>query len=182
MNIIKTIGILHLFGMVIKNIYGIIIAKNILFDKIYITIFLSIPISWILFKDECIISYAIKKYNNKNYILGNNPEDVNDISDLFFNKHLYTLFYHSNQILQIISIFIVNNRTTNISNFYFVPTILFYTFYIYDILYKINYRKKLYPYFQAILLFYLIYCIYIIATINLQIQQNICKTMLFIMK
>ena len=171
--LVKMLGILHLFGMVIKNIYGIIIVKNIIFDKIYLTIFLSIPISWILFKDECIISYAIKKYNNKQYILGNNPEDVDDISDLFFNKRLYTLFYHSNQILQIISIIIVNNRTTYISNFIFFPTILFYTFYIYDISYKINYRKKLYPYFQAILLFYLIYCIYIITTANLQNKQKI---------
>jgi len=180
--LVKMLGILHLFGMVTKNIYGIIIAKNIIFDRIYLTIFLSIPVSWILFKDECIISYAIKKYNNKQYILGNNPEDVDDISNLFFNKRLYTLFYHSNQVLKIISIIIVNNRTINISYFIFVPTILLYTFYIYDILYKINYRKKLYPYFQVILLLYLTSSIYIIATTNLQIQQNICKTMLFIMK
>jgi hypothetical protein len=180
--LVKVLGILHLFGMIIKNIYGIIIAKNIIFDKIYLIIFLSIPASWILFKDECIISYVIKKYNNKQYVLGNNPEDVDDISNLFCNNHSYLLFYHSNQVLQIISIIIVNNRTTNISYFIFIPTILLYTFYTYDISYKINYRKKLYPYFQAILLFYLTSSIYIIAISNLQIQQNICKTMLFIMK
>jgi len=180
--LVKVLGILHLFGMIIKNIYGIIIAKNIIFDRIYLTIFLSIPVSWILFKDECIISYIIKKYNNKQYVLGNNPEDVDDISDLFCNNHSYLLFYNSNQVLQIISIIIVNNRTTNISYFIFIPTILLYTFYTYDISYKINYRKKLYPYFQAILLFYLTSSIYVIATTNLQIQQNICKTMLFIMK
>jgi len=160
MNITKTIGILHLLGMIIKNIYGMIISKNIFFDKIYITIFLSIPISWILCKDECIISYIIKKYNNKNYILGSNPENVDDISNLFYNKNIYFIFYHSNQILQIVSIFIVNNRTTHISKFIFIPTVIFYIYYTYNIAYKINNLQKIYPYFQAILLFYLTFCIY----------------------
>jgi hypothetical protein len=49
--LVKVLGILHLFGMIIKNIYGIIIAQNIILDRIYLTIFLSIPVSWILFKD-----------------------------------------------------------------------------------------------------------------------------------
>jgi len=158
MNIILFFGFLHLFGMIIKNIYGIIITQNIFFDKIYLTIFLSIPISWILCKDECIISYIIKKYNNKNYILGDNPENVDDISELFYNKKIYFIFYHSNQILQIISIIIVNNRTTNISYYIFIPTIILYILYIYDISYKINYRKIVYPYFQILLLFYLVLC------------------------
>lgn len=167
MNIIKIIGIFHLFGMIIKNIYGIIIQKNIFFDRIYISIFFSIPISWILCKDECIISYAIKKYNNKKYILGNNPENVNDISDLFYNKNIYFIFYHSNQILQIISIIIVNNRTTNISYFIFIPTIILYIFYTYDIAYRINYRKIVYPYFQILLFFYLLLCFYKILYVKL---------------
>uniref|UniRef100_A0A6C0HSH7 Uncharacterized protein n=1 Tax=viral metagenome TaxID=1070528 RepID=A0A6C0HSH7_9ZZZZ len=153
--------------MVTKNIYGIIIAKNIIFDKIYLTIFLSIPISWILCKDECIISYIIKKYNNKNYILGDNPENVDDISELFYNKKIYFIFYNLNQILQIISIIIVNNRTTNISYYIFIPTIILYIFYIYDISYKINYRKIVYPYFQILLLLYLLLCFYKILYVKL---------------
>jgi len=167
MNIIFFFGFLHLFGMVTKNIYGIIIAKNIIFDKIYLTIFLSIPISWILCKDECIISYIIKKYNNKNYILGDNPENVDDISELFYNKKIYFIFYNLNQILQIISIIIVNNRTTNISYYIFIPTIILYIFYIYDISYKINYRKIVYPYFQILLLLYLLLCFYKILYVKL---------------
>ena len=155
LNILNYVGQIHLFGMIIENIYGFIIPKHELFDKLYIIIFTTIPCSWLLCKDECIISYIVKKYENPNYIMGNEPENSKDITDLFYNIELYRAFYHTNHVLRIGSLYIVNNRTTHIYNFIFIPTIVLYTHYIYDIMYKINHRKSFYPYFQILFGVYL---------------------------
>lgn len=44
-------GIFHLYGFIIENIYGFIISKNIFSDKLYIISFVAIPFSWIICKD-----------------------------------------------------------------------------------------------------------------------------------
>ena len=56
----------------------------------YIMSFVFIPLSWIMCKDECIISYVCKKLENPHYQLGSEPENVKDIIDLFYNfKELF---------------------------------------------------------------------------------------------
>jgi hypothetical protein len=159
-NIDKYVGIIHLCGMILEDTYGFITRKNIFFDKLYIISFVSIPFSWILCKDECIISYIIKKLENKNYILGNNPENVKDISNLFAKEHYYFIFYNINNLLRIFSVIIANKRTTNINDAIMIPTYVLFLCYNYDITYKLNYRKLLYPYFQTILCFYLFTVLY----------------------
>jgi hypothetical protein len=154
-NIYKHIGLLHLCGMIIEKNYGFIFVKQLLFDKLYIISFASIPISWLLCKDECVISYIMKKIENNDYILGKEPENVKDITDLFMNKQHYTILYNINNLLHIFSLVIVNNRTTKISYNIFVPTIILFLLYNYDITYKLNIRKNIYPYFQIILFIYL---------------------------
>jgi len=154
-NIHKYIGIIHLCGFIIENIYGFLIGKIIFFDKLYIISFVSIPFSWVICNDECIVSYIMKKVENKNYILGSEPENVKDISNLFTNEHQYMIFYNINTLLRICSVIIVNERTTKLSCVIFIPTCILYLYYNYDITYKINYRKKFYPYFQIILCLYL---------------------------
>lgn len=156
----KYIGIFHLCGMIIENIYGFIIWKNILFDKLYIISFVSIPLSWVICKDECIISYMMKKIENPNYVLGSEPENVKDISNLFANEYQYMIFYNVNTLLRICSVIIVNKRTAHVSYMNFIPTCMLYLYYNYDITYKLNYRKKLYPYFQIILCFCLFATLY----------------------
>jgi len=160
LNISKYIGIFHLFGMIIKNIYGFIIPKYSFFDKLYLISFVLIPFSWVLCKDECIISYLIKKYKDTDYILGNEPENITDMTDLFVNKYVYYIFYNTNHLLSIGSLVMVNDRTTKISYLIFTPTFILYSFYVYDISYKLNYRKKMYPYFQMILCMYLFVMFY----------------------
>jgi len=161
-NIYKHIGKFHLCGMIMQNVYGFIIGKNNLFDKLYIISFASITFSWIIFKDECVVSYIIKKIENPNYILGNEPDNVKDISSLFTNERQYIIFHNINILLRIGSVIIVNKRTTHIDYLTIIPTCLLQLFYIYDVLYKLNYRKKMYPYFQITL------CLYLFTTI--------CKT------
>lgn len=151
----RIIGILHLCGMIIENIYGFVFVKTDYLDKLYIISFISIPFSWIICKDECIISYITKKMENPNYILGNDPGNVKDISDLFLNGQHYLFFYNINLILRISSVIIVNNRTTNIDYSICLPTYILYLLYNYNITYKLNYVKVLYPFFQIILCVYL---------------------------
>ena len=54
LNILHYAGQIHLFGMIIENIYGFVVPKHELFDKSYMIIFTTIPCSWLLCKDECI--------------------------------------------------------------------------------------------------------------------------------
>ena len=152
----KYAGELHLCGMILEDIYGFITNKNI-FDKLYIFSFVAIPFSWVICKDECLISYVIKKIENKKYVLGNEPENVNDISKLFKTKQHYLTFFHINNAARICSVIIVNKRTTNI-NTILIPTCILYLCYNYDITYQFNYRKVVYPYFQIML------CLYFCAT------------------
>lgn len=160
LNISKSIGFIHLFGMIIQNTYGFIIPKYYFFDKLYLITFLSIPFSWILFKNECLISYLTKKLENPNYILGSNPDDVKDVSLLFKTKEQYMIFYNFNTFVRIYSVIIVNERTTNISYFIFIPTCILYLYYSFDIAYKLNNTKRFYPYFQIILCSYLSVMLY----------------------
>jgi hypothetical protein len=153
MNLVTFLGSLHLCGMIIENVYGFLIEDKIL-DNLYLISFLLLPLSWIICKDECIISYLLKKYQNPYYQLGDEPENTKDISDLFPSSNYYLFFYHSNHLLRIVSVIIVNHRNTSsssqISYFLFYPTLIMYSIYIYDITFRLCYRKRLYPYFQIL--------------------------------
>jgi len=159
-NIHKYVGLIHLCGMIIEDVYGFIIQKNVFFDKLYMISFVSIPFSWILCKDECVISYVMKKLENEQYILGNEPDNVNDIRNLFVNEKQYLIFYHINNLLRVFSVVVVNNRTTHINHIILVPTFVLYLCYTYDITYKLHYNKKFYPYFQICFCMYLFSVLY----------------------
>lgn len=154
----KIIGSLHLCGMVIESIYGIIPTATTAnkMDTIYLLSFVSLPFSWILCKDECVISYVLKKYKNPEYQLGNEPENSNDISDLFPNINSFSIFQHTNHILRIGSVILVNNRLdTSIPYSILTPVFVMYTFYVYDIHYKWDFRYQFYPYFHLLFSIYL---------------------------
>ena len=88
---LKIIGFIHLCGMIIENMYGFVFIKNIIFDKLYIISFISIPFSWVIFKNECIISYISKKIENPHYTLGNDPSNVKDILNRIHNLQPSTI-------------------------------------------------------------------------------------------
>ena len=95
----------------IENIYGFlryhlinyehknyIITFNNL-DKLYIVTFIFIPFSWSFCKDECIVSYLIKKYENPKYILGSEAENADDLINLFPNKNIYFIINKINSLI-----------------------------------------------------------------------------------
>ena len=153
--ITTAIGFLHLSVMILENIYGMITIKMPVLDNIYVFSIIGVSFSWILCKDECLISYWIKKYEHPEYILGESPENVSDISDLFPNKELYLWFYHIGNVCRVYSVFLVNGRSIHISSWILHPTMILYIFYVYDILYNTSFRKWLFPYFQIVFGYYL---------------------------
>ncbi len=140
------IGYIHLFLMILINIYGILFTNsNIIMDKIYIASFTIISLSWLLFHDECLISYIDKKIKNPRYILGSDPNNINDIVILFSSKKRYYEFYIINHILRLISIFLVHNKLCLQSWFWIcfiiIPLFILYTFYIITLSIN-NYKLK----------------------------------------
>uniref|UniRef100_A0A6C0JXA2 Uncharacterized protein n=1 Tax=viral metagenome TaxID=1070528 RepID=A0A6C0JXA2_9ZZZZ len=148
MHITTYIGIVHLGGIILENLYGFIFPPFIFLDNIYAITFISIPFSWILCKDECIISYIVKKWNDPTYIMGTNPADASDIPVIFTNAIISYWTFHINTFVRIWSIYIVNTRTCHIPNYVFGPSILLYLVYVNDIQHEWNYRKRAYPLFQ----------------------------------
>jgi len=124
------IGVIHTALSLFKNIYGFIVPKS-RFDIIYIGGFAAIPLSWLLCKGECLISYTYKKYENNNYQLGDRPFDHSDVSDLFENKKVYNFYSHTTTFLYIGSIIIVNNRSKLVPNTLLYSTIGMLLLYIY---------------------------------------------------
>jgi hypothetical protein len=123
-------GRIHLAGMVLQSIYGYFPST---IDPIYLIHSFCLPMSWIFCKDECILSYIMKKRENPNYILGSEPENVKDIIELFpENPIYYRIFYHSNHMVRMISLVIVNERSVHIPNAIFYTNLCFYSLYVYN--------------------------------------------------
>jgi len=132
----QSVGILHLSAMVTENIYGFIFSKTFGYDSAYMTLFLSIPLSWLTFKNECIISYLVKKHENPQYHMGSNPENSDDLTCLFPSPQSYYIFYNVNHGLRMVSVIIVNYRSTQIPQNILIPTLVLYTLYVYGINHK----------------------------------------------
>ena len=154
MELTTFLGVLHLGCMVLENMYGFIFPKHFIFDKLYIFSFVLITFSWLVFKDECIFSYLMKKHANPDYILGSDPGNVEDISNLFYTKELYNFYYHTNHLVRFYSLLIVNNRDKKILHTIWIPTFILYTIYVYDIFYNFHLRITLFPYLQFALGYY----------------------------
>ena len=146
------VGILHFGCAMVKNAYFIVYPSNFLEETIFITLYALTPISWILCKDECLVSYIIKKLNNPQYSLGDEPNNYKDMLDVCFNEYIFNISFHMNTILQIISLFVIKHRYENINTRMFYTSLVTKLIYIYDIKYNTSIRKILYPWFQIIML------------------------------
>jgi hypothetical protein len=60
------------------------------FDKYFLLYFILMNLSWVLFKDECLISYIYKKVENPDYVLG--ETNTVDDYDRIFGKELSKIF------------------------------------------------------------------------------------------
>lgn len=169
----KIIGYLHLLLSILKYIYGYIFPSILLFDSLYIILFAAIPLSWILFKNECLLSYFIKKYENNNYKLGDEPSNYKDMSDIFPNNKIYSYYTNITTFIYIGSLIIVNNRAKIIPNYIFYIILILFLLYCYDIeLFNSYYFKLLYPYPHIILIIAFIFVIYNSCQKIMNIKKN----------
>jgi hypothetical protein len=151
------VGLFHLQGMILQSVYGLVSWRQTIGDKIYMTSFLLIPLSWILCKDECIISYLVKKMENPRYVIGERPYDTQDIIDIV-GRDNYNVFFHLNHIVRMISVLRVNERTIKIEPIYLFPTLVLYTIYSYNIHYQYNYIEG--ELIRYLLCGYLVKCLF----------------------
>lgn len=168
----KLIGIFHIFLGIFTSFYAFIIPKNFLFDFLYILYIIFLLFSWILFNNECVITYYYNKLNN----IKKKPEssDLDEIYDgkSFFGRFCFTV----TTIAIILSIYIAATRS-NITNTFVVFLLIciryLYVFYnkavgydfeeiakvfignhIYKILFiykKMNIDTFIYPYFNTVI-------------------------------
>jgi hypothetical protein len=157
--------IIHFIHVVLSLIlvnYPFLVKKNPLYDFVYIVLLLLLLCSYIIFKGECFISYAIKKYQYPSYVMGSNLSVLNDFSYVFKNKKVasYVIFYII--ITLFISSFIVLKRYNFINvRYIYLFTVLSI---IYFILLKTNPQSWYSFYFNMTYMLYIIFLLYRVLT------------------
>jgi len=153
-NLLNYIGNIHLLLACIKYTYGYYSIAST-FDSFYLIIFALIPLSWIFYKGECIISYIKKKQEDNNYQMGDQPFDHTDVSNLFKNNNIiYNLYSDISTCVYIGSLIIVNNRSQLISNYLLYIAIILLLIYMMDKNLRLNIQFQI---FLSIILLSIIY-------------------------
>jgi hypothetical protein len=162
---IMEIYIIHFIHVVCSLLlvnYPFLVKKNPLYDFIYIVLLFILLYSYIIFKGECFISYAIKKYENPSYVMGSNLSVLNDYSYIFKNTTIasYVIFYIITTLF--ITSFIVLKRYNFINiRYIYLFTVLSI---IYFILLKIKPVSSYSFYFNMIYMFYITFLLYRVLT------------------
>lgn len=132
----KYIGLLHSLFSCFISFYGFIIPKND-FDIYYIIYQFIVVISWTFYNGECLLTYYIKKCENKDYVAGKESVDLKDMYMLFGSKENTYLLVSIFIIINAFSIFIVLRRMG-------FPQYIYYSLPLLHFLYAISLR--VYPY------------------------------------
>ena len=161
-----TIGIIHITGVILRNLYGFVGYSLPALDYLYLLTYYMIPLSWLLCRGECIISYLAKKIKNPNYQLGSESDNHSDLVELFPNKQCYHLFSIVSTMTYFTSTQIVYHRMCNYGEIICDENLHEYVVYLY-LIYIIDtwymgrfITNTLHPYYEivfGILLFGLIW-------------------------
>jgi hypothetical protein len=127
LNLDKIIGFFHFLISIFNAVYGFIFKKN-RFDYVYIIYSIIVFLSWTFFNGECIITYIIKKHNDKNYKIGDNSTDLKNMYLLVGSKNNIYIIISLLILFNVISLFIVLKR----NNF---PKIIYISYPIIKLLY-----------------------------------------------
>lgn len=103
----------HVF-ITLYYLYPLAFSKSMLWDKIYLIVIMIVVLNWTVLKGECLLSYIWKTMKDKNYKMGTNTLDLNDIKDLlpFFDEK----FVSGSFALFILFVFLIFGYTANRSN------------------------------------------------------------------
>ena len=150
------LGISHFLFAYFISLYGIFTKKNS-FDFFYIFGIILLVTSWTFYDGECPITYYVKKSKNKNYIAG---EDSNDLDEIFSSfasiKNIVKQISFISNFLLVISLYLVLSR--NYNHWYIIFIIpLFTLIYLMACRYiKQSYKSNLFFIFQLIVKIYFI--------------------------
>jgi hypothetical protein len=157
------IAVLHILVMLFNSFYAFLFKKS-WFDYLYLLFVYSIVLHWTFFNGECIISYAYKKFENKDYIAGSNVnlKDVIQITNLSDSNMTIMMTIHN--LLNQVSIILVVLRNKIPIHLYFIFVILAIMTYSGSKWFKSNHQNDTYLLYQEIikytLIAYLIYCVW----------------------
>ena len=110
LNLTTIIGVFHILGVIFRNMYGFIVPSLSILDYLYLFSYYGIPLSWLLCRGECVISYIAKKIKNPNYQLGSDSDNHSDLVELFPNKQCYHIFSITSTVTYFTSTYIVYHR------------------------------------------------------------------------
>jgi hypothetical protein len=124
----KVVGFFHILLTFLASIYFLFRNNNL--DKYYILFFCIINLSWVFTKNDCAVSYIVKKLNDSNYKLGDNTriEDYDAVigpeASAVFIKYLLVMY-----VINILYIIYVSNIKTPLK-VSLVGVLFSYTLYI----------------------------------------------------
>ena len=133
------------YGHLIMSVLicGYCLWRKDAYDKYYVMYFILLNLSWLIFNDECLISFIFKKLQDPGYSLG----DTSDIKDVvvilgkpisqILLDYVIPLMYVIN-ILCVVSFGKINELVKNL----LVAGIISYCFYTYAIKANINKSSK----------------------------------------
>jgi hypothetical protein len=156
----QIIGLIHVLFSFIISLY--FLWRNDSFDIFYIVYFIILNLSWLIMKNECLISYIIKKNNDSEYTLGEstNIEDYelilgNNFSEFFLDYIRFMYVFNVSFILLIgeIDIFL------KILLAFYTFSCFFYMYSFKDTPFKKNteFIKGIHMYITIIIMFYISY-------------------------
>lgn len=131
----KIIAIIHLIFVTIVSIYAFIFPKNFISDYLYFVFLVFIQLHWLYLNGECAFSYIYKYIHYDNYKCGDTTDldDFNELGGTEKNNNSIDykqLFVTALDILYIISVILVNNRS-KISNIFIAVFVLIFLRYFY---------------------------------------------------
>ena len=150
------IGVIHISGVILRNMYGFVVINIPILDYLYLLAYYAIPLSWLLCRGECLISYIAKKIKNPNYELGSDADNHSDLIELFPNKQCYHLFSIMSTLIYFTSTNIVYSRmchyNENVCNEQLHElTVFIYLIYIIDTGYMDRFIiNTLHPYYEIV--------------------------------
>jgi len=161
------VGLLHWLFIGYELLYPLLV-KNYLFDVVYIFIFVSKIISWILCNDECFLALIAKQQMNKHYKAGDDVYDLSDMSDV--SPELTKMFIFLFPLLVLVYsylVYFVIMRNKLLDNNLFFALVFIYIFYLLYVrkfynerLFETLHIKTYFVYVKAIFVVVLSYILY----------------------
>ena len=160
------VGLLHSAWTVFIAIYAFVLPSK--YDFVYMIYVLLLVISWLLFKDECVVTYIYRKMMDPSYTLGESAMSLDDASDIF-GKSVVEVVIAGLMVVMTASLVVVSLRSG------FVPPPVWIAFVLGFVIYLLtlrNFVPKSDVFRGAFLTVTVVYLFWMVYTRQQQQQQR----------